>query len=109
PDEAQRLLERAIVWYREQPPGFARSRVQRLGLATVTYYAGRLDEAAPLVHGLGTAAPDSTAVVTLLGLIAARRGDTATAQAMEHRLAQDQVRYARDRPPPLGRARIIAA
>jgi hypothetical protein len=28
---------------------------------------------------------------------------------MERRLAQDQVPYARDRPPPLGRARIAAA
>jgi tetratricopeptide (TPR) repeat protein/TolB-like protein len=109
PDQARRLFERAIAWYREQPAAFAHSRVQRLGLATVAYYTGRLEEAAALAQALGTAAPDSTAVITLLGVVAARRADTATAQAMERRLAQDQVPYARDRPPPLGRARIAAA
>jgi tetratricopeptide (TPR) repeat protein len=109
PEEAQRLLERAIAWYRQQPPTLARSRVQRGGLAMVTYYAGHLDEAQSLASRLGTTGPDSTAVVTLLGVIAARRGDTATAHAMESRLAHDQGRYARYEPPPLGRARIAAA
>ena len=109
PDQAQHLFERAIAWYREQPPVFARSRVQRLGLATVTYYAGHLAEAAALAKALGNTAPDSTAVITLLGVIAARLGDTATARTMERRLEQDHVPYARYEPPTLGRARIIAA
>ena len=108
-DQAQRMFERAIAWYRAQPPIFAHSRVQRLGLATVTYYAGRLEDAAGLAEGLSTAGPDSTSVITLIGLIAARRGDAAGAHAMERRLAQDQTRYARDRAPPLGSARIISA
>jgi tetratricopeptide (TPR) repeat protein/TolB-like protein len=107
--QAQALLERAIAWYHQQPRAFVRSRVQRLGLATVMYYAGHLEEAASLIGTLGTFAPDSTAVITLLGVIAARRGDTVTARAMERRLARDQGRYARYGPPPLGRARIIAA
>jgi tRNA A-37 threonylcarbamoyl transferase component Bud32/TolB-like protein len=109
PDQAHRLFERAIAWYRQQPPAFARSRVQRLGLAVVTYHAGLLEEAESLARPLDTGAADSTSVITLLGVIAAGRGDTATAQAMDRRLARDRVRYARSGSPPLGRARIAAA
>jgi tetratricopeptide (TPR) repeat protein len=107
-DAAQRLFERAVAWYRDRPPALAHSRLQRRGLALASYLSGRVDDATRFYRELDTGGPDSTDVVTMRGVIAARTGDTAVARAMDRRLAGDHSPYPRGRLA-FGRARIAAA
>jgi tetratricopeptide (TPR) repeat protein len=95
PEEAEPLLERAVQWYRSQPPerfiGF------RSSLANTLFCLGRFDEAEELYRQLRDEEPDDEVHLGYLGVIAAQMGRTAEARVIDDSLAAWDVPYSRGR------------
>ena len=105
--EAHPILDRAVAWHEERPPEEAATANHRYGYALSLCESERWDEADLLFRELSAEFPTSVTYRGYLGVIAARRGDTEAAKAIDEQLA------AVDRPYLLGfhtywRGRIAA-
>jgi tetratricopeptide (TPR) repeat protein len=110
PQAAAAVLDRIIVWYDGLPREDAGKVNNRFEVARALYLVGRLDAAESLFEQLAIDDPDSLAEYDgALGVIAARRGDRATAERFL--AALERQRLAIDPPPRYAmyaQARIVA-
>jgi tRNA A-37 threonylcarbamoyl transferase component Bud32/tetratricopeptide (TPR) repeat protein len=81
PAEARAVAAELADWIRARPSQEAQTVVMRSALARALYAAERWDEARMLVDTLVARYPESIGLLGLRGRIAARLGDSATAQA----------------------------
>jgi tRNA A-37 threonylcarbamoyl transferase component Bud32/tetratricopeptide (TPR) repeat protein len=108
PAEASVAAERAVGWYDGRPATGPFDREDRVALAEALILLGRLDEArGGLERGLSEA-PDDVAYLGLLGVAAARSGDSTEAGRLSDALTRSDPTYAHGEPS-YWRARIAAA
>ena len=110
-EAAAPILDRTITWYYALPPEEAAKVAHRFEAARALYLRGRLDDAERLFQKLATDNPGLLPEYEgSLGVIAARRGDRAAAEAILRRL--ERQRLAMDPPPKyslFAQARIVAS
>jgi DNA-binding SARP family transcriptional activator len=85
---ATEALQRARAWLLARPEQEAATGVHRATLAATYYYLDHLAEAEPLFRQLHAEEPEVVDHVGFLGVIAARRGDRAAAEAIVAQLAR---------------------
>jgi tetratricopeptide (TPR) repeat protein len=85
PRQAEPMFERAVEWYRMQPPD--PDSEHRLEPAQALYFAGRWDEAQAEVERILIEDPEDLAAHGTLGALAARRGDRGEAMRIDAWLA----------------------
>jgi DNA-binding SARP family transcriptional activator/Tfp pilus assembly protein PilF len=88
---AQKALARAIAWHRSRPAIEAAMEVRRFMLGWILYQAGQFAEADSVFHALHREFPDNVEYIGQLGVIAARRGDRATARRRSDQLLGREV------------------
>jgi DNA-binding SARP family transcriptional activator/tetratricopeptide (TPR) repeat protein/TolB-like protein len=108
PRAAEQALDRAIAWYRTEPPGERAREARRFGLARVLYQAGRWDEAEALFRELAERSPERVDYLGYLGVVAVRTERMHEAEQISDALARVSVPYMRG-ANILWRARIAAA
>jgi DNA-binding winged helix-turn-helix (wHTH) protein/tetratricopeptide (TPR) repeat protein len=84
---ALEMAGHAVEWYRSRAAGPNTER-NRAGLARSLYLAERWAEASELFSSLSAESPADAEYTGILGVIAARRGDAARAQALSDQLAK---------------------
>jgi tRNA A-37 threonylcarbamoyl transferase component Bud32/tetratricopeptide (TPR) repeat protein len=84
--EARAVAGELADWIRSRPTQEAQTVGMRSALARALYAAERLDEARALVDTLAQRYPESVGLLGLRGRIAARLGDSVTAQAASNAL-----------------------
>ena len=104
---AQRGLARALRWLDARPADERGHESYRFELANMFYDHGRLDEARAILSALYEADTANVDYRAYLGLIAARRGDSAAAAQTDRWLAGSRAPYVFTRT--LYRARLAAA
>jgi len=86
-DWARRVRERALHWYHELPPAVQEQEADAYGLTWILHSVGAWPELETRVSRLAHDAPDDARWIAFGGLIAANKGDTARARAVDARLA----------------------
>jgi DNA-binding SARP family transcriptional activator/TolB-like protein len=76
-DSAARLVGHALQWFDQRPAAERSDAAYRSGLANALYEAGRWAEARALLEELAAEQPSSVSLRGLLGVVAARQGETA--------------------------------
>ena len=107
PDAAAIIGARAVRWFESRPAEEGRTPEHRITQALALEFVGRYDEAAAIVTGLAAEDTASQTYRGMLGVLAARRSDHATAQGVDEWLATRPSR----KPPgeaTLYRAQIAA-
>ena len=97
-DAAKGVWRVALRWYRAYGAGGSLGQRDRLGWAHTLYILGDFDEANRVARELEGDSPHDVRVAGLLGTIAARSGDLATARAIMNRLVVMPIRYQSGRP-----------
>ena len=109
-ETAATILDRTIGWYYGLPPEEAARVNNRFDVARALHLRGRLDDAEQFFQELAADNPNELPEYEgALGMIAARRGDRAAAQALVSKL--EQQRLAMDPLPKyslFAQARIVA-
>ncbi len=100
---AERVFDRALQWFRSQPPVAGSSETYRRELALLMYRTGRLREAGRLFDTLSSDAPEDLSYRGYQGLVAARQGDMVRALEIAGLLQLEE------RPYLLGRNFIYPA
>lgn len=85
PREGEAMLQRAVEWYRTQPPDPEPER--RLDPALALYFAGRWEEARAELERALVVDPEDFQAQATLGALAARRGDRRRAMDIDAWLA----------------------
>jgi serine/threonine-protein kinase len=85
PSEGMALLQRAVEWYRTQPPD--PEPEHRLEAALALYFAGRWEEARTELERALVEDPENFQAQATLGALAARRGDRRRAMEVDAWLA----------------------
>jgi serine/threonine-protein kinase len=86
-DASQEVVGRAIAMLQRAPASQQQAEMFRFELARALYQAERWEEARALFESLAAAAPDTLPYQGYLGVLAARRGDSATARQKATALA----------------------
>jgi len=81
-DHAAPYFARAIGWLESQLRTDPRNRYHREWLGTALYQTGRWDDVRPVAEGLVAEFPDRPAYRRMVAMLAARRGDTASAERL---------------------------
>jgi DNA-binding SARP family transcriptional activator/TolB-like protein len=84
---ADSAAARAVAWHQSRPESERTSSQARRALATALYHQGRYAEAATLVRALATEGPAGMGDFGALGVIAAREGRRAEAEAWSDSVA----------------------
>jgi DNA-binding SARP family transcriptional activator len=108
--EAREAYERAIEWYRTRPPEDTTGWDYQWEIGQALYQAGYLAEAEQHFRSAAALDPANQDGVAYVGVVAALRGDTATARQVM--LELDEMRSTAARPHEtivLNKARIYAA
>jgi DNA-binding SARP family transcriptional activator len=84
---ARQALARTLAWHAMQPEAEQATEFNRFERAQAFFAAGHVDSARTIVEALARAHPRNEQYAGLLGVLAARRGDRATAAGMVERLA----------------------
>ena len=87
PEAAEEIAARAIAWYRARPDEERTTEARRYALGLALYFHRDWADADSLFSGLAAEFPDNEEYPGYLGVIAARRGDRQTAEALAARLA----------------------
>ena len=87
PEAARSAAERAVAWYQAQPLPDQDQPEYRYTLARSLELLGRYKEAQALVERLATEDPGNVDYEGVLGILAARQGNRAAAQRIDHALA----------------------
>lgn len=88
-------LQRTLAWHSMQPAAEQSSEFNRFERAQAYYAAGHSDSARTIVEKLVSARPQNVPYVGLLGVLAALRGDHASAGTIAERLAGLEQKYER--------------
>jgi DNA-binding SARP family transcriptional activator/TolB-like protein len=107
-DASRAAAERTLAWFAARPEQERRTAAHRFAFATALYEADRSQQAQELLTRLHLEQPENVGFRGLLGVVAVRNGDGATASAASEWLAQLDPAYQRW-TPILWRARISAA
>lgn len=92
--DAERLLKRAVEWYRITPPDSSGRVSHQAGLAQSLYLAGQWSAAQEFFESLAADRPDNVNYRGYLGVLAARRGDAGEARRIRQLL--QEPRFARE-------------
>jgi tetratricopeptide (TPR) repeat protein len=87
-EAGDRLAQQALRWWNQIPESKRDGEDFRRLYAIALYFAGRFDESHRVFSLLLEQKPDDTEAHVGLGVLAARRGDRAEAERMEHWLAE---------------------
>ncbi len=88
-------LMRTLQWHVAQPAVDRATDANRFELAQAYHAIGHLDSARAITEALVSSNPEAEQFVGLLGVVAARRGDIAGADAIAARLARMSRHYSR--------------
>jgi DNA-binding SARP family transcriptional activator len=94
-DAASQALARTLAWHASQPDTEQATEYNRFERAQAYYAAGHEDSARAITEKLVSAHPQNEQYAGLLGVLAAQRGDRATAAAIAERLVGLERPYER--------------
>jgi DNA-binding SARP family transcriptional activator/tetratricopeptide (TPR) repeat protein len=94
-DAASQALARTLAWHASQPDTEQATEYNRFERAQAYYAAGHEDSARAITEKLASAHPQNEQYAGLLGVLAAQRGDRATAAGIAERLVGLERPYER--------------